>query len=62
MKRSRPWWPEEDLKIYHELKDSWFKSKNIKVIHIKEEDWIKNKQACIDKCLEFLNYSKEMAA
>jgi len=55
LKRGRPNWPDEDLKIYHELKDNWFKSKNIKVIHVKEEDWIKNKQACIDKCLEFLN-------
>jgi len=55
LKRARPSWSDDDIINYHQLKDSYFLSKNIKVIHVKEEDWIKNKQACIDKCLEFLD-------
>jgi hypothetical protein len=52
--KKRKLWPDEDIKNYHEIKDSYFLSKGIKILHIKEEDWDKNKQACIDKCLEFL--------
>lgn len=54
LKRGRPNWPAEDLKIYHELKDGYFKSKGITILHIKEDDWEKDQEACIKKCLAFL--------
>lgn len=47
-------WSDDDIKNYHEIKDTWFLTKGIKILHIKEKDWLENKQACIDKCLEFL--------
>jgi hypothetical protein len=47
-------WPDEDVRNYHEIKDSYFLSKGIEILHIKEKDWKKDKQACIGKCLEFL--------
>jgi hypothetical protein len=48
-------WNDEDIQNYHKIKDSWFASKDIQILHVKQEDWVKNKQACIDKCLHFLN-------
>jgi hypothetical protein len=54
LKRGHPTWPEEDLKMYHKIKDDAFMSRGIKILHIKEEAWRKNRQACIDKCLAFL--------
>jgi hypothetical protein len=52
--RNKKYWPEEDVKKYHEIKNSWFASKNIQILHIKEEDWNIDKEACIKKCLDFL--------
>jgi hypothetical protein len=54
LKRSRPNWSDEDLYLYHQLKDDHFLSKGIQILHIKEQDWKKDKQLCINKCLEFL--------
>ena len=48
-------WPDEDVRNYHEIKDSWFASKGIQILHIKEEQWNKNKNACIRQCLDFLS-------
>ena len=48
-------WSDDDIRNYHELKDSWFLSKGIQILHIKEEDWIKDKSDCIKRCLEFLS-------
>ena len=50
-------WSNEDIRNYHEIKDSWFASKGIQILHIKEEDWIKDKEACIQICLDFLSKS-----
>lgn len=47
-------WSDEDIRNYHQIKDSWFLTKEIRILHVKEENWIEDKQACIDKCLEFL--------
>ena len=47
-------WSDEDIRNYHEIKDSWFASNGIQILHIKEEDWIQDKEACIKKCLDFL--------
>ena len=55
LKRGRPNWPDEDIKIYHELKNAWFASKGIKILHIRESDWKVDKQTCIKRCLEFLS-------
>jgi hypothetical protein len=54
MKRSRPWWPEEDLVKYHEIKDDYFRSKGISLLHIREADYKINRQAALDQCLSFL--------
>jgi hypothetical protein len=54
LKRARPWWPDEDIKNYHVLKDGYFSEKGIQVLHINEADWKKDKNMCINKCLEFL--------
>ena len=48
-------WSDDDIRNYHEIKDSWFASKGIQVLHIREEDWIKDKEACIKHCFEFLS-------
>lgn len=48
-------WSDDDIRNYHEIKDSWFASKGIQILHIKEEDWNKDKEACIKKCLRFLS-------
>jgi hypothetical protein len=53
-KRGRPWWPEEALREYHEIKDNYFLSIGISILHIKEKDWNLDKEACIQKCLSFL--------
>ena len=50
-------WSNEDIRNYHEIKDSWFASKGIQILHIKEEDWIKDKEDCIKKCLDFIRLS-----
>lgn len=47
-------WSNDDIRNYHELKDSWFATKGIQILHIKETDWNIDKEACIQKCLEFL--------
>jgi hypothetical protein len=47
-------WPDEDIRNYHEIKDTFFLSRGIQILHIKGKDWKKDKQACIDKCLVFL--------
>lgn len=57
LKRGHPTWPEEDLRDYHKIKDQAFLSLGIQILHIKEVDWKLNKQACIDKCLKFLENS-----
>lgn len=54
LKRRKPNWPDEDIHNYHNLKDAWFKYKGIDVLHIKEKEWEQDKNACIKKCLEFL--------
>lgn len=48
-------WSDDDIRNYHEIKDSWFASKGIQILHIKEEDWIKDKEACIKQCFDFLS-------
>lgn len=60
--KSKRFWSDEDIRNYHEIKDAWFATKGIKILHIKEDDWDANKQACIDRCLEFLDTSSEKAA
>jgi hypothetical protein len=57
LKRSRPNWPDEDLRNYHDLKDQYFATKGIRVLHIKEEEWKKDKEDCIKRCLIFLGVS-----
>lgn len=47
-------WSDDDIRNYHEIKDSWFASKGIQILHIKEEDWDLNKEICIERCLNFL--------
>jgi len=54
LKRSKPHWPDKDIKKYHEIKDSYFKSIGIKILHIKEKDFLKNKGKCFQRCLDFL--------
>jgi len=52
-KRSK--WSDDDIRNYHNLKDTWFwSSKGIKILHIKWDDWIADKQACIQRCFDFL--------
>lgn len=55
-------WSDDDIRNYHEIKDTWFLTKGIAVLHIKEKDWLENKQACIQKCLDFLSNSLSKAA
>lgn len=48
-------WSDEDIRNYHDLKDTWFwTSKGIRILHIKEKEWIADKEACIKRCLDFL--------
>ncbi len=47
-------WSDEDIRNYHQIKDSWFASKGIRILHIKEEEWDDDKENCIQKCLAFL--------
>ncbi len=62
LKRSHPKWSDDDVRNYHEIKDSWFASKGIQILHIKEEDWIKDKEGCIQRCLKFLGIVKDKVA
>lgn len=62
LKRSRPHWPEEDLKNYHKIKDDFFLSKGIHILHIQESDWLMNKEACVHLCLDFYSNSEAPAA
>ena len=55
-------WPDEDIRNYHEIKDSYFASKGIQVLHIKEENWNKDKEECIQRCLNFLEIKETKAA
>jgi len=48
-------WSDDDIRNYHQIKDSWFASKGIKILHIKEVDWKKDKKKCVKRCLDFLN-------
>ena len=52
---NKRFWSDEDIRNYHELKDSWFASQGIQILHIKEEDWDMDKEACIQSCLDFLS-------
>ncbi len=54
LKRARPNWSYNDIRNYHEIKDSYFLSIGIQILHIKEQDWKKDKFTCIQKCLDFL--------
>jgi hypothetical protein len=54
LKRSKPNWPDDDIRNYPRLKDAWFASKGIQILHIKEEDWKKDKERCLNRCLKFL--------
>jgi hypothetical protein len=54
LRRSRPTWPEEMLKNYHQLKQDFFKDRGIQIIYISEVDWKRNKQQCIDIVMAFL--------
>lgn len=54
-------WSDDDIRNYHEIKDSWFAGKGIKILHIKEEDWKANKNFCIQECLDFLS-SEQIAS
>ena len=48
-------WSDEDIRNYHEIKDSALMDcHGILVLHIKEEEWKVDKQACINKALRFL--------
>ena len=60
--KSKRLWSDEDVRNYHEIKDSWFVTKGITILHIKEEEWLKDKQACIDKCLAFLGIEQKKVA
>lgn len=55
LKKSHPTWPDEDLLIYHEIKDSYFLSRGIKILHIKEVDWKENREECIKRAIAFLS-------
>jgi len=52
--KTKKLWSDEDIRNYHEIKDSYFLSQGIKILHIKEEDWIKDKSECISKIEKFL--------
>ncbi len=60
--KGKRFWSDDDVRNYHEIKDSWFATKGITILHIKEEDWLKDKQACIDKCLAFLGVEQKKVA
>lgn len=48
-------WSDEDIRNYHEIKDSYFlETYGIKILHIKEEEWKQGKEDCIQRCLDFL--------
>ncbi len=57
LKRSRPDWPDKDLRAYHEIKDAYFVSIGVTILHIKEQEWLSNKSDCIKRCLDFLKSS-----
>lgn len=54
LKRGHPTWPEEDLEIYHEIKDKAFLGIGIQILHIKQKEWKEDKQACLKKCIDFI--------
>ena len=51
--RTKSKWSDEDIRNYHELKDSHFNSLGISILHIKEQAWLKDKQACIKEIKDF---------
>jgi hypothetical protein len=54
--RGRSNWSDDDIKNYHQIKDTYFlESKGIRIIHIKEEDWKSNKDSCIKYVRDFLS-------
>jgi hypothetical protein len=62
LKRSRPHWPNEDLRSYHDLKDNYFLTvKGIEILHIKEENWLNNRLECIDQIEKFLGITNFMS-
>ena len=54
LRKGRPNWSDEDLRNYHEIKDSWFSSKGIQILHIGQNDWESNKNESISKIENFL--------
>lgn len=48
-------WPEQDVRNYHEIKDTHFLTFGIKILHIKETEWKLDKEGCIKRCLDFLS-------
>lgn len=54
LKRSRPNWPDEDIRNYHELKNNYFKSKNINIFHISEKEWKENREFCLHNLFYFM--------
>jgi hypothetical protein len=62
LKRSRPHWPDEDVRNYHQIKDEWFSSKGIAILHVNGDFWLENPKACLKKCLDFLNNKESKVA
>lgn len=55
-------WSDDDIRNYHQIKDSYFLSTHgIQILHIKEEEWINNKNKCIRDIEEFLDITGFMA-
>jgi hypothetical protein len=55
LKRSHPTWPDEDIRLYHEIKDSFYVNhEGIEILHIQGDDWKRDKQACIQLAIAFL--------
>ena len=59
MRKSKKLWSDEDIRNYHEIKDTWFLTKGIDILHIKEDDWNKDREKCIKRCLNFLKTKKD---
>jgi len=55
-------WTDDDVRRYHEIKDTHFLSIGINIIHITEEEWNADKEGCIKRCLDFLGGSSEYKA
>lgn len=55
-------WSDEDIRNYHDLKDTWFmSSKGVRILHIKEKEWNNNRAYCISLIEQFLGITGFMS-